>query len=470
MMADIYRQTKFVIVWLGEEWAPKNRRTIEFLSRRRLDWVGRLREPPDSGIETKLEKDLKFWVSDMASRILVKACRDKKSLQHWCDAPYWTRAWTLQEVAHVNVKVLCQNSQVLGLNLVYKALDMFGNVHGNTRSEMVFHQDVFHRANNPRTVKVFRDLHLYRAADFISMQTSDLRDKVFALRSQYPHTFGKVEVDYNRSTASILTEATKYMLQGHESSNIVYEASRWTALKDLTSWAVDWAGNDIPERFWNYRSLAFMFKPSGTSQYRCRFSEDNKKLYLEGRIIGGVDSAHIGPRPYHPSEPEAKDRRTCSPAVANAVLSAISVWVSELSAPNAKDSRDKPVISPDQTRRMQSFTSLIPLISFESRALRLIRKPRAVKIKYWKVSQDEDFADYFRTGRVFFTTNGTCGIGPCGLERGDLICVFAGLRLPFVVRPQGSSFVLVGPSIIDGVMEGEYWPEDESDLTEFEFI
>lgn len=335
---------------------------------------------------------------------------------------------------------------------------------------MLFHQDVFDRAQHPRKVIVFRDLHLYSAADFISMKTSDPRDKVFALRSQYPHTFGKVEVDYNRSTASIFTEATKYMLQVPKSSNIVYEASRWTKLKDLPSWAVDWAGDDIPERFWNYRPLSFMFKPSGTSQYRCRFSEDSRKLYLEGRIIGGVDSAHIGPRLHHPSEPEAKDGRTCSPAVANAVLGAVSIWVSELSAPNAKDSREKPVTSPDQTRRMQSFTNLILLLSLESEGRRLTRRSRAVKIKYWKASQDADFAAYFRTGRAFFTTNGTRGIGPCGLEPGDLICVSAGLTVPFIVRPQGSSFVLVGPSIIDGVMEGEYWPEDESDLTEFEFI
>ncbi|KAF3808423.1 hypothetical protein GCG54_00013062 [Colletotrichum gloeosporioides] len=470
MMADIYRQAKFAIVWLGEEWAPKDMKTISFLSHRRLAWIEDLRKPPSSGFEKILPKDLKFWISDMASRTFVKACRDKESLELLCDAPYWTRAWTLQEVAHVNVKVLCQDSQVIGLNLVYKALDMFDNGHDNIRSEMWFHQDVFNRAQKPHLLFVFRNIHLYRAADFISMKTSDPRDKVFALRSQYPHTFGKVEVDYNRCAASIFTEATKYMLQGHESSNVVYEASRWSALKDLPSWAVDWAGNDIPERFWNYRSLAFMFKPSRTSQYRCRFSEDNKKLYLEGRILGGVDSAHIGPRLHHPSEPEAKDRRTCSPAVANAVLGAISIWISELSAPNAKDSREKPVASPDQTRRMQSFTHLISLLSFESRGVRLRRKPRAVKIKHWKASQDEDFADYFRTGRAFFTTNGTCGIGPCGLEPDDLICVFAGLTLPFIVRPQGSSFVLVGPSIIDGVMEGEYWPEDESQLTEFEII
>ncbi|KAH9237096.1 hypothetical protein K456DRAFT_1498814 [Colletotrichum gloeosporioides 23] len=230
MMADIYRQAKFVIIWLGEEWAPKDMKTISFLSHRRLAWIEDLRKPSTSGFGKKLPRDLKFWISDMASRMFVKACRDKKSLELLCDAPYWTRAWTLQEAAHVNAKVLCQDSQVIGLNLVYKAVDMSSNGRDNIRSAMWFHQDVFDRAQNPYKVIFFRDLHRYMTANFISMKTSDPRDKVFALRSQYPHTFGKIDVDYNRSTASIFTEATKYMLQRHESSNIVYEASRWTAL------------------------------------------------------------------------------------------------------------------------------------------------------------------------------------------------------------------------------------------------
>lgn len=72
MMADIYRQAKFLIVWLGEQWAPKDIKTILFLSHRRLDWIEDLRKPPTSGFEKKLPMDLKFWISDMASRIFVK--------------------------------------------------------------------------------------------------------------------------------------------------------------------------------------------------------------------------------------------------------------------------------------------------------------------------------------------------------------------------------------------------------------
>lgn len=80
------------------------------------------------------------------------------------------------------------------------------------------------------------------------------------------------------------------------------------------------------------------------------------------------------------------------------------------------------------------------------------------------------FCLYIGTGRQFLKTDGRCGCGPRGLEPGDLICVFSGLQFPFIVRPQGSEYILVGAAIFDGVMDGEAWPEDESQLTEWKFV
>lgn len=80
------------------------------------------------------------------------------------------------------------------------------------------------------------------------------------------------------------------------------------------------------------------------------------------------------------------------------------------------------------------------------------------------------FCLYIGTGRQFLKQDGRCGCGPRGLEPGDLICVFSGLQFPFIVRPQGLEYILVGAAIFDGVMDGEAWPEDESELTEWEFV
>lgn len=73
-------------------------------------------------------------------------------------------------------------------------------------------------------------------------------------------------------------------------------------------------------------------------------------------------------------------------------------------------------------------------------------------------------------GMLFLTTEGRFALGFCALRRGDLIRVFAGLGIPFIVRPEGSNFILVGCSYVDGVMDGEIWPNNEDDVTRWEIV
>lgn len=39
MMAEIYSHAKCVVVWVGEQWAPSNTRSLRFLSHKWFDWV-----------------------------------------------------------------------------------------------------------------------------------------------------------------------------------------------------------------------------------------------------------------------------------------------------------------------------------------------------------------------------------------------------------------------------------------------
>lgn len=40
--------------------------------------------------------------------------------------------------------------------------------------------------------------------------------------------------------------------------------------------------------------------------------------------------------------------------------------------------------------------------------------------------------------------------------------------MPFIVRPNGPGFTLVGYTYIDGPMDGELWLDNEDDLTDWE--
>lgn len=58
--------------------------------------------------------------------------------------------------------------------------------------------------------------------------------------------------------------------------------------------------------------------------------------------------------------------------------------------------------------------------------------------------------------RSFFATpKGYIGLGPSGIEHGDLICILYGCRKPVVLRPLGKHFAVVGECYVHGLMFGE---------------
>lgn len=267
---------------------------------------------------------------------------------------------------------------------MYKALDFLRDVRKVNRRGITFHQGLFERACDRHPL---RDLHAYDAGDLISMKVSDPRDKVFAMRSQYPHTFGEVRVDYNRSVSSLFAETTRRMLQGHETPHILFEASRSPKLTNLPSWVVDWASDDAAERFWAYGALAFVFTPSGTSQSRISFSQNGENLYLKGRMVGTVGSSHIGPR-FSYYETQEEDFIGCSPEVANSVLDLVSIWASGLATAAAYDLGGDVSAFPARTGTMHGFAKLLSLLNHRKdlKGLRLTKKNRPKAIKHWMQS------------------------------------------------------------------------------------
>lgn len=57
--------------------------------------------------------------------------------------------------------------------------------------------------------------------------------------------------------------------------------------------------------------------------------------------------------------------------------------------------------------------------------------------------------------KLFFTGKGFIGLGPAAMQAGDLCCILFGAKVPYILRPVGYHFVLVGESYIHGVMGGE---------------
>jgi hypothetical protein len=57
--------------------------------------------------------------------------------------------------------------------------------------------------------------------------------------------------------------------------------------------------------------------------------------------------------------------------------------------------------------------------------------------------------------RLFKTTKGYIGIGPCSLQKGDGVALFKGGMVPLVIRSLGDKWELVGDCYVHGIMHGE---------------
>ena len=67
---------------------------------------------------------------------------------------------------------------------------------------------------------------------------------------------------------------------------------------------------------------------------------------------------------------------------------------------------------------------------------------------------EDSIADW----RFVTTKVGRCGIAPANVEVGDVVALFGGGNVPFIVRPgpeREGAFRLVGECYVDGIMRGE---------------
>ncbi|KAH8747096.1 hypothetical protein F5882DRAFT_231456, partial [Hyaloscypha sp. PMI_1271] len=57
--------------------------------------------------------------------------------------------------------------------------------------------------------------------------------------------------------------------------------------------------------------------------------------------------------------------------------------------------------------------------------------------------------------RLIRTQNGYIGLAPRFVRQNDLIALMKGAKTPFILRPSGRSWKLVGECYINGIMYGE---------------
>jgi len=71
-----------------------------------------------------------------------------------------------------------------------------------------------------------------------------------------------------------------------------------------------------------------------------------------------------------------------------------------------------------------------------------------------------------RGTRLFVTSTGYIGKGLKEVQEGDLVVLISGVSRPLIVQKEGETYRLRGPCHVEGIMNGEKWPDNENDLVE----
>lgn len=387
-------------------------------------------------------------------------------------APYWTRAWTLQEFPHLSTRILCLNSKdcsILGIvpstEVLDDGLDMY--LH-HTLLETNRRQDL--AAVRPRLLSM-------NLPTVIALDCSDPRDKVFALRELFLSVLGGIAVDYNRTVEDIFTEATRCLILASQNLEALYTScscrrlyNAFSAQKEpykIPSWAIDWTGASEgglyrasegvfrEEMSWYWNSI-FVEPPHPGTVLPASFSDDGLLLKLHGKSFSQVSKCVSDRLAYH-TDYRGGEKNFAS-VLRKFLREATEKQVTSESPLGCAVVKLLRFVYSDVSDEIKKAQSQMEAESDVDRICDLIAESGRI------------YSILMRRRRLFVTTDGMIGAGNSDLVPGDLICNFAGLNMPFIVRKQGAHHELISPAIVVGAMYREMWPKDENKIVPWEII
>ncbi|KAI0547030.1 HET-domain-containing protein [Xylaria curta] len=472
LMQQIYSGASRVVVWLG----PLNNRDQEIInlikrlgSNLRLHWIA----IPKMGQE--------FFL------------RLYMFLRH----EWWSRIWTVQEavlakqMTYYRGKVRLSNHDLTNMAASYKehvyttrccnALtvpDKFGfDVAGYIKAvtDDILHMRQFRlgirQANFDKVALLFR-----------SREATDPRDHVYGLLG-ISCGIKESSINYNFSKAKVYELTTRDSLSHDNHLNILSHTfhqstdtpgKKWSVCwpKDTPTWVPDWTikhqKDDIDSMRYRLSFLEY-YNACGPWTYKSTDDDPAGKLYLAGvrcDTIEAISSEVLG-----------------SPDLTN--FDIIRDWRNMVGMEKAPG---KAYVGGDTVSEAFWRTLCLDIRQSESVIRRAGADERGAHLGYWyimlyhdksskiRIPKKEsnfmkgvlDFYDHVAIAmtqrRFFISHKGYIGLAPLGVEVGDHICVFAGGRVPFIVRavqqnndPTMSRLVcrLLGDSYVHGLMDGE---------------
>lgn len=490
IMRHIYSQALRTLIWLGTKSYTKAWVLV--------DQIYDVFERTLPGAKTVVDIPLQLY-TDRAHAVFGLPPWDSRLWQdfrEFLELSWFKRTWIIQEV------VLSREDPIFLLGDQRHSWDRLGWVaswlrrNGYMRlSQIPAGLRNVEMISNMRRSKHSWNLDALLVAVSTKCQATDQRDKVYGLLGLASECFNDIQntaealrPNYDADVIDVYTRIGRFLIQSSNSLAILTRSTgvspavdgteRKYSLDGLPTWVPNWCDFDTPERELA-KSLAWLDHTNPNKAPQLGFPKHYRaSTGLQARILDTPTPGLLS-------------------LVGLKVDTILRAIYCEFDSQNI-DGGLSPLArlweialqhQPKGTDLVEHLSSWVKVTTADHHELggataeQEVRNGAAYLLDHWKMATSErqevvdlsvggDSEAYESLARNFcfkrkfiITTKGRMGIGPKEAESGDIVAVLFGGGLPYILRGQGQSFVLVGESYINDLSDGEAvqaWENGES--------
>jgi hypothetical protein len=485
-MKSTFANAQQVIIWLGLQ-SGDSKHALWL-----LDHIAYLSQAYSSHKLTREQRLSKLW-DELVSKEDMNGIEALKNL---FSRPWWSRVWVLQEAMTAErSRIVCgPDSTRLGssqtlftLNIGWRQLPaehrspsweaLYPQLVSAVRLSKQVHTSTVIPEELPRPLlSVLDQVYVHS-----QMQATDPRDRLFALYGLGTNaTELGLRVDYAKSCNRIYEEAARVLLKVYGLIVLSYCSGqrRHHSQLMLPSWVPNWEEyimspiHSFPSAGRKYNPDSKFFSASGsTSQPKTSTPRSDRTLALLGSKVSVIKE--VGSSwPFKPlTIPDLQDSYKAECRWIDDVrrLAANQAYNSDspFQASSVEDVSWRTGIADHIQKSTLGYTR----VSKEDAAgyvayrhlLSLSNKSVNLGTTSERYDSERNSWDYRKSmincalqRRPIFGDDGRVGIGPDICQAGDVVCIFHGAKVPFVLRQvENGEYRLLGEAYVHGIMDGE---------------
>jgi hypothetical protein len=484
-MRAIYESAERVQIWLGEEdkYTTSAYSFLELLA----PWG---QERVAAGVEAR------DWM-ELDGRLRAQGVSDAEKRRSWkaiyalFARPWFQRVWIIQELAVCpNATMLCGQHSI-GWEKVEMAHQISDRIFTESLDRLITERNDCQKGE-------YGDL-VHLVVKHLGAQATNPRDKVYALAgiagslSKYG-----LEIDYTIGVDKVFEDITRSCLRKKSDLDILsFARGSKDDPETAPSWVLDWKYDSEKEPMPVYSfawGSALMedgrrFYATKNSLSEISFGENEKLLGISGSLLDTV--SHVGLMMTSTQNSALRLSWTYWSGLVEDFM-CFSNWRDICLIDDMYPSTDKTTLEvfwqtccalvPDLDENMDQirneFNHLDAFMeTFRRRGTIKNQHSRSIyhvlllaKLFKQAITRDLTLLDFSvrvdasTNRRLIRTQNGYIGLAPQLVHQGDSIALMKGAKTPFILRPSGRSWEIVGECYIYGIMYGEAFNEENSEV------